>query len=264
MQTPYRVADETFVLPSYVPIPGVGILYLNSMVIRGAEPMLIDTGAPATRAEYLEAAFSIVEPKDVRWIYLSHDDRDHSGNIMQVLEQCPNARFVTDFVGFGRMGEEFQLPMDRMRWLNDGESLDIGDRTLTALRPPLFDSPATRGIWDPKTGIYFSSDCFGAFVPHECQEMGDVPRDAWEQGFAFFNRINHPWHALTDADKLRKVIDRVRRLDPKVIVSYHAPIARGRTEDLLRTIDRVAGMEPLVPLTQADLEATLAAGAQAA
>src|SRR5262245_55482089 len=142
----------------------MGFAYVNTMVVKGKEPTLVDTGGPIHRDQYFEAAFSLVDPKDVRWVFLSHDDRDHSGNIMQVLERCPNATLVTNFVAVARMSEEWQLPMHRMRWVNDGESWSAGDRTLTAVRPPLFDSPATRGLYDSKTRVYYSADCFGALV----------------------------------------------------------------------------------------------------
>jgi hypothetical protein len=46
MQSPIRVADETFVIPMPFEIPGFGILYINSMVIRGQEPILVETSAP--------------------------------------------------------------------------------------------------------------------------------------------------------------------------------------------------------------------------
>ena len=49
------------------------------MVIRGREPVIVDTGAPVHRAQWLEKVFSVVEPEDVRWIFLSHDDGDHTG-----------------------------------------------------------------------------------------------------------------------------------------------------------------------------------------
>jgi flavorubredoxin len=159
MQSPIRVADETFVIPMPFEIPGFGILYINSMVIRGQEPILVETSAPIVRDDYLQAAFSLVDPKDVRWIFLSHDDRDHSGNIMQVLEACPNARLVTNFVGLGRMTEEFDLPPPRMYFVNDGESFGAGDRTLAAIRPPYYDSPATRGLWDATTGVQLVQPC---------------------------------------------------------------------------------------------------------
>ena len=73
--------------------------------------------------------WGIVEPEDVRWIYLSHDDRDHSGNLMQVLDACPNATLLTTWFSIGRMADEWMLPLDRCRFLNDGEQLDAGDRT---------------------------------------------------------------------------------------------------------------------------------------
>ena len=46
---PYQIADETFVIPWALEAPPVGHFPMNSMVIRGAEPVLVDTGAPAVR-----------------------------------------------------------------------------------------------------------------------------------------------------------------------------------------------------------------------
>jgi len=264
MQSPYRVADETWVLPSYMDIPGLGVVYFTPMVIRAKEPVLIDCGGPVHREEYMKAAFSLVEPKDVKWIFLSHDDRDHSGNIMQVLDMCPNARLICNFIAVARMSEEFQLPMNRLMWLNNGDSFNAGDRTLGLVRPPLFDSPATRGLYDPKTGVYYAVDCFGAIVPKTCEEVGEVPADAYEGGFTFFNRVNHPWHEYTDPKKIEGVAHQIRALSPKVITTYHGPPARNRTEDLLTRICKVAAMEPLQHPTQKDLEAMLAAPPPAA
>ena len=51
---PYKVADETFVIPNALPVPGVGQLPVNAMVIRGAQPMLLDTLAIVHREAYLE------------------------------------------------------------------------------------------------------------------------------------------------------------------------------------------------------------------
>jgi hypothetical protein len=48
---PYQIAEETFVIPWALEAPPVGHFPMNSMVIRGAEPVLVDTGAPAVRAQ---------------------------------------------------------------------------------------------------------------------------------------------------------------------------------------------------------------------
>ena len=51
------------------------------MLIRGREPIIVDTGAPIHRLRWLEQVFSLVDPEDVRWIFLSHDDGDHIGGL---------------------------------------------------------------------------------------------------------------------------------------------------------------------------------------
>lgn len=258
LQTPYKVADETWVLPFYMDVPGLGVVYFTPMVIRAKEPIIVDCAGPVHREEYLKAAFSLVEPKDVKWIFLSHDDRDHSGNIMQVLEMCPNAKLVCNFMSVARMSEEWQLPMPRLMWLNDGDTFNAGDRTMALLRPPLFDSPTTRGLYDPKTGVYFAADCFGAIVPKTCQDVSEVPADAYDGGFAFFNRANHPWYEFADPKKLEAVSNRIRAINPKVITTYHGPPAANRTAEMLTRLSKVAAMEPMQYPTQKDLEAMLA------
>jgi flavorubredoxin len=258
MEEPVLVADETWVLPTPFTVPGAGILYVNAMVIRGEEPILVDTGAPVFREDYLQAAFSLVDPADVRWIFLSHDDRDHSGNLMQVLERCPNARLVTNFVGIGRMAEEWALPLPRVYVANNGDRFHAGDRELVAIRPPYFDSPATRGLWDAKTGVYYSADAFGAVVPQSCTSAQEVPADAYREGFNWFNRANHPWHVLTDPAKIDAELDVIRRIEPSVIVSAHGPAAHGVSQHLCDMLSGVSALDPLGLPSQADLDRLLA------
>ena len=40
-------------------------------------------------------------------------------------------------------------PFERMRWIDPGGSFDAGDRTLHLFKPPVFDGPTTRGLFDP-------------------------------------------------------------------------------------------------------------------
>jgi flavorubredoxin len=260
----HEVAPDTFVIPTPHEVPGRGLLFVNSIVIRGEEPVLIDTTQPVSRDAWTNMVFELVDPKAVRWIFLTHDDRDHSGNVMQALSMCPNATLVTNFIGVGKLGYEMQIPIERVRFMNDGESFDIGDRTLVAVRPPLFDAPGTRGVYDAKTGVYFAADAFGASVPHECERVDDVPFDVWLEGFNWFNRANHSWHELADPIRVDMEIDKLRALEPEVIVSGHGPTAIGRSRQMFDLIARIPRMKKLPEVTQRDLEEMLTGGANAA
>ena len=137
MEPPFRlpettvqvIAPETYLIPNLA--PGEPGLYVpvNSMVIRGAEPVIVDTGAPIHRELWLEKVFSVVEPEDVRWIFLSHDDGDHTGGLLDVLERCPNATLVTNFFSVERLAlENVELPAR-------ADALDRPGRQLRRRRP---------------------------------------------------------------------------------------------------------------------------------
>ena len=254
----YEVAPETFVIPHSVPVPGVGQLPINAMVIRGEQPMLVDTLATVHRQDYLERAFELVDPEDVRWLFISHEDRDHSGSFAQVLERCPNAKVITNFLGLGKLSEEFQIPLDRVYFLNDGESMDIGDRTVTAIRPPLYDSSATRGLWDPKTEMYFSADCFGVGVREPTQFADELDATEFEDGFFWMNRANHVWFHSIRQEVLDTDAKKIADLNAKVMVSGHGPTIRNGIGSVCRSITRIGDMEPIHMPNQAEFERMLA------
>jgi flavorubredoxin len=255
---PYKVADDTFVLPGALPVPSVGLLPVNAMVIRGEQPMILDTMTGVQHDEYIQKVFSIVEPKDVKWLFISHEDRDHSGNLGDLLEQCSDAKVITNFLGLGKLSEGFELPPERVYFLNDGDSLNIGDRTVKAVRPPLYDSAATRGLFDPKTGTYFSADCFGSAVDEVVQYVDDIPAKDFEEGFFWMNRINHVWFHHIPSEVIEETAVHVRQLKPERIVSGHGPVARHDPLRLCDWISKIGDMEPIPMPSQEEFEKMLA------
>ncbi|MGA9278416.1 MBL fold metallo-hydrolase, partial [Ilumatobacter sp.] len=200
---PDQIADDTFVIQD---TQGEGVapatVHINSMVIRGREPIVVDTGAPNNADRFIEDLFSLVEPDDVRWVFLSHDDIDHFGNLQALMDRCPRATLVTTWFAMERLACcGLDIRPDRTRWVADGESFDIGNRTMMAIRPPLYDSPTTRGLLDTRTGVYWASDCFGTPVPSAATDVGDLDFDAWRDGFMHFQQWTSPWFA--DLDRAR-------------------------------------------------------------
>jgi flavorubredoxin len=257
---PYQIAEETFVIPWALEAPPVGHFPMNSMIIRGAEPVLVDTGAPAVRAQWLEAAWSVVDPLDVKWVFLTHDDRDHAGNLLPVLAACPNATLLTTWFSIGRMAEEWETPISRCRFVNEGDTIDVGDRTLVAKRPPLYDNPTTRALFDPKTHVAWSVDTFATNLPAPMPDIGELTDDEFRDGQFFGGRLLSPWYTLLDVGKFRAVVDDFQRLGAEVVAGCHSPVLHGRRVaeafDLLRQLPDVP---PWPEFTQADLDSWMAA-----
>jgi glyoxylase-like metal-dependent hydrolase (beta-lactamase superfamily II) len=191
---PTLVAPETFLIHDH---QGEGTapvsVALNTLVIRAAEPVVVDPGVAENREQYLADVFGLVEPEDVRWVYLSHDDVDHTGNVNALMDACPNAtllahpraaKHVVDPAKLIKSAEAVYgeaafrelygdirpVPEARVRAMADGETTRFGERTLTFLHPRGHADHHACVLDSGSSGI-FTGDSFGLVYP-ALQENG--------------------------------------------------------------------------------------------
>lgn len=253
-----QVAPDAELLGAFFPIPGYGLLAINSFVLQSREPVLVDTGLGALRGEFMASLQSVMEPADLRWIWLTHADPDHLGSLPDVLEAAPQARVVTNFLGMAKLGL-LGLPVDRVHLINPGQTLSVGDRDLLAIHPPCFDAPETMGLLDPSTETLFSSDCFGGLLDEPAETAGEVEPQRLREGMATWATIDAPWLQLVSADRFRATLAAVAALSPLNILSSHLPPAQGMTDTLLSNLDSARLAPPFVGPDQAELQRMMAA-----
>jgi hypothetical protein len=257
-----RLSPDVTVINDHLPVPTIGFLPVNAFVIHAEQPVVVDTGVMLPGRGFMDALGSALDPKDVRWIWLTHPDRDHTGGLFELLEAAPKARVVTTFLSVGIMSTDTPLPMDRVYLINPGQSLDVGDRTLTAFRPPLFDSPATTGFFDSKAGVCMASDCFGAPMSSaelaQGEDVRDVPADELRSGQLLWATVDSPWIHVADRDAFMRTVQPIREWDPQTILSSHLPPVVGGTADCLDMLAVAPMADPYVGPDQKALEEMLA------
>ncbi|MBA1148316.1 MBL fold metallo-hydrolase [Ectothiorhodospiraceae bacterium WFHF3C12] len=252
-----RLSGDTVQIGAYTPVPGFGVLPVNAFLIKADQPVLIDTGLAALREGFLEALAAEIDPADLRWIWLTHTDPDHLGNLAAVLERSPNARLVTTFLGMGKLGLH-GLPVDRAYLLNPGQSLDVGDRLLTAVAPPSFDAPETTAVFDGRRRALFSADCFGALMPAPAETAADLPAAGLTEGLQTWAAVDAPWLQWVAEPAFRQRLDDVRALQAEAVYGSHLPPARGMADTLLQTLDASRNAPAFIGPDQADLERMMA------
>jgi flavorubredoxin len=246
--SPQPIAPDTWLIPNLAPAGDGLFLPVNSMVIRGAEPVIVDTGAPIHQDRWSESVFSVVEPEDVRWIFLSHDDGDHTGGLLEVLDRCPRATLVANFFSVERLAlEKPALPLERMRWIEPGGSFDAGDRTLHLFKPPIFDGPATRGLYDAKTAAMWIVDTFACLTTGAVHYVQDLPPDLVEESMPALNSLVSPWHQWLDPGAYARHVDDVEALGVLAVASAHGPIMTG--DAIHQAFDAVRALagKPIIP-----------------
>jgi hypothetical protein len=260
MDAPYQAGPDVHVLPTHLPFPGVGVLPVNAYVLMAEEPVLIDTGIGMDSDQFVDALSSIVDLNALRWVWLTHDDADHTGSIQRVLELAPNARLATNAFSALRMATWWQVPLDRVHAVRAGDRLPVGDRTLRAVPPPLFDNPLSIGFLDEATGSFFSVDSFGALLPEATEDAAQVPADALAGGMMAWAMADSPWAHIVDRQRFGQVLDGVRRLQPTRIFSSHLPAASGTSlENFLQVLESVPDAEPALPPNHEEFGLMLAA-----
>jgi flavorubredoxin len=203
---------------------------------------------------------SVVDLDDVRWIFLSHDDRDHSGNLLAALDACPNATLLTTWYALGRISEEWTIPLSRCRFMNDGDVMDIGDRRIVAIRPPVFDSPTTRALFDERTGVLWSADTFATNVREPTSDAADLAADTFRDGQLLGGRLIAAWHPWLDQAKFSAHVQTVQDLPIEVITGGHTPAIRGsRISEAFGLVRALPVIEPWREYTQRSLDLWMAA-----
>lgn len=262
----YRAGDDVTVLASPLTVPGVGTIPVHAFVLHAEQPVLVDAGMACDADEFVAALADVVDLADLRWVWLTHDDSDHTGALEQVLQLAPRARLAAHAFGALRSNTVWPVPLDRVHALRPGDRLDLGDRTVLALRPPTYDSPMTTGLIDEHAGTLFCVDSFGAILPDMATSLDDVGAEDLQVGMATWVAYDSPWLALTDPARLGAVLDAVRALDPQLVLSSHLPPATGRLDAFLDVVVAARTGDPFVPPDPEAFEgiaALMAAGATA-
>jgi flavorubredoxin len=257
----YNAAPDVDVVTSTANVGDFGNLAINAFVLHASEPVLVDTGAVRESDDFMTALRTVIDPADLRWIWLTHTDFDHIGSLHRLLEENERLRVITSFLGVGIMSLAVPLPMDRVYLVNPGQTVDVGDRTLTAVKPPAFDNPITQGVHDDRSGVFFSSDCFGALLDEVPETAEDLSDEELRQGQVFWATVDSSWLHHVDRAAFATELDRIRALEPAMVLSSHLPAAQGSTLDrLLGALAAVPDAPAFVGPDQAALEQILAAG----
>ena len=247
MDSSYQPLPDVHVIPSHLEVPGVGVILANAFVLLSERPVLIDTGLAVDSEQFMATLESIVDPAELAWIWLTHDDTDHTGSLESVLKRAPRAKLAVHGLGAIRVSTWCPISLDRVHALQIGSMIDVGDRTLHAIRPPTFDNPTSIGIYDPSKKTLFAVDTFGAILPGVVENAADLTEPELVGGMTAWATFDSPWTQLVDRGRFGEVLDDVRKLGATNVLSAHLPAAIGQTDALLKIIESVPDAEPFVP-----------------
>jgi flavorubredoxin len=100
----------------------------------------------------------------IDYVIAHHAEQDHSGSIPLVLERYPEARVIATSKGVELLSDHLLIPEERFIAVADGETLSLGDKTLTFIHTPWVHWPETMVTYLAEERILFTCDFFGSHL----------------------------------------------------------------------------------------------------
>jgi Metallo-beta-lactamase superfamily len=109
MDKTYTAVDDIAVLSFHEPAGPLGFLPMHAYLIKDKEPILVEKGLYTQEQGFLDSLWSEVDPQELRWIMITHEDMDHAGNLEPILKAAPDARVVLSFLAMLKYGRMMDL-----------------------------------------------------------------------------------------------------------------------------------------------------------
>jgi flavorubredoxin len=199
-----------------IPLPD-GTSY-NAYLVRGtAKTALLDTVDPSTLAA-LEAHLEGV--KRIDYLVSHHTEQDHSGSIPWVLDRYPEAKLLCSSPAKSMLIDHLCVPEERVRVVEDGETISLGGKTLRFIYTPWVHWPETMSTYLEEDKILFSCDWFGSHLASTDLFIDGV-ECVYDAAKRYYAEIMMPFRKI-----VRQNMDKIRGLDIQMIAPSHGPVYR--------------------------------------
>jgi flavorubredoxin len=196
-----------------IPLPN-GTSY-NAYFITGSEKCaLLDTVDPAHWA-VLEAQLSELPAPD--YLVIHHVEQDHSGSTPELLERCPDLTIVCNQKAKSMLIEHLHIDDARFQVVGDGETISLGDKTLTFLATPWVHWPETMCTWLEDDRILFSCDFFGSH--YATNDVFADKHEVYDGAKRYYAEIMMPF-----GSQVLKNVEKVTQHPIELIAPSHGPV----------------------------------------
>jgi len=194
----------------------------NAYLVVGREKIaLVDTVHKTFSDELLENIRKVVDPEKIDYLIMNHAEPDHASSIPQVFSVAKNAKLLVTKVGVDMAKVFYDPPADRILAVKDGDTVDLGGKTLRFLEAPWLHWPETMFTFCVEDGVLFPCDFFGAHLAKSRLFDDEFDERLLPEAKRYYAEIMMPFPVA-----IQRALDKVENLDLRMIAPSHGPIYR--------------------------------------
>ena len=190
-----------------------GISY-NSYVILDEKICVLDTVDKRKTDEWVANLENVLDGKTPDYLIINHLEPDHASNIQLLADKYPDMKLVGNAKTFNMLPQFFDIDLtDRTVTVKEGDSLNLGEHTLSFYMAPMVHWPEVMVTYESKEKVLFSADGFGKFGALDTDE--DWACEARRYYFNICGKYGVQVQAL---------LKKAAKLDIEKICPLHGPI----------------------------------------
>ncbi|MGA2142121.1 MAG: FprA family A-type flavoprotein [Brevinematales bacterium] len=143
------------------PISKEGVSY-NSYLINDEKKVIIDLAKSLKSDSYFDQIDQILDLSQLDYVVINHMEPDHTGVIHLLRKLAPDITILCTPKAKKMLGDFYQLSMN-IHEVEDGEELNIGEKTLKFIYAPFVHWPETMFTYEKSEKVLFTCDAFGGF-----------------------------------------------------------------------------------------------------
>ena len=194
----------------------------NAYLVRNEKTALIDTVRRPYAERLIEHIAALVDPSKVDYVVCNHAEPDHSGGLPVVMRSCADAELVCDAKCKDVLEKHYDSEGWKWRIVSDGDSISLGEMTLTFVETPMVHWPESMFTYVPEAKLLFSMDAFG-------QHYASAHRFDDEESLAIVMQEAKTYFAnivMLYGKQITRVLEKASALDIEMIAPSHGVVWR--------------------------------------
>ena len=191
----------------------------NAYFINDEKKVLFDTVKPNFKKEFIEKLSKLTDIKELDYVVIHHTEPDHAGSLKYILDINPDVEVICTNAARMYLAEQVNRPF-KCHVIKDGETLNIGKRTLKFISAPFLHWADTMFTYIEEDKTLLTCDAFGCHFASV--DANDVDSDNYlKSAKHYFDCIVKPFskHVLKAVNKVVEL-----GLDFDTILTSHGPI----------------------------------------
>jgi len=215
----------------------------NAYLLDGEQSLLFDTLTQPNGDQVVDLLDDLLDGDDLDYLVISHPEANHAGNTFTILEAYPEATLLVPGeaaghgTGHGTEHELYHIATDtpedvselanEIRYIGDGDTVDLGGYTVEFHRPVVADHSFTLWMTEHTTNTLFTVDWMGFL--HQSSNcvsyVHELDREVTVEQVFRFHALAFPWLRFSDVAAIERGVADVReRFNPDIVAPAHGMV----------------------------------------